>query len=81
MVDHDRMLRRAERLGHDWYAAPYLPETRCRLLPGGKIEGQSYVTGWRPVTPGMMGLFDLKIPEGASFRYFVDRGMPREEVR
>ena len=33
------------------FAAPYLPETECQLLPGGKVKGDSYIKGWTPVTP------------------------------
>lgn len=39
------------------FAAPYLPETRCELLPGGKVIGDIYIDGWRPATPRMDAFF------------------------
>jgi len=39
------------------FAAPYLPETRCRLLKGGKVRGQSYITGWLPASKSMEPLY------------------------
>lgn len=57
LVTHrgDRMIKRAYRLGGHWWANPYLPETRCKLLPGGKAEGQSYIVGWEPCIPELDG--------------------------
>jgi hypothetical protein len=46
-------VKHAYQLGGKWYAHPYLPHTRCELLPGGKTEGQSYISGWKPITPSM----------------------------
>lgn len=35
------------------YAIPYLSDTRCKLLEGGKAIGPCYVHGWEPATPDM----------------------------
>ncbi len=35
------------------YAASYLPETRCLLLPNGEVLGLSFIYGWFPATPAM----------------------------
>lgn len=46
-------VRRAYRLGSSWFAHPYLPETRARLHPGGRLDGRCYLTGWEPITDGI----------------------------
>jgi hypothetical protein len=58
LVHHDRKKRvcRAYVLGGAVYAHPYLPETRCKLLPGGKVEGECYIHGWEPITPKTIAL-------------------------
>ena len=43
------------------FAAPYLPETRCELLPGGGVIGSSYISAWLPASEGMERWF-LKTP-------------------
>lgn len=46
-------IRRVEIVGGIPYARRFrmLPQTMCRLLPGGKIEfGPSYVSKWAPIT-------------------------------
>ena len=48
MHDGDRVKKPVEWFGSRAYAAPYLPDTRCLLLPGGKVDGKSYVCGWEP---------------------------------
>lgn len=59
LVHHDNSMpvKHAYQLGGDWYAHPYLPDTRCKLLPNGDIEGQSYIKAWKPVTSKMFELF------------------------
>ena len=39
------------------FAAPFLPSTRCELLPFGKLIGQSYVDGWLPASDNMLHFF------------------------
>lgn len=56
-VDGDIQLKRARRLGYFWYAYPYLPHTRTKLLPEGEVEGQRYVTSWAPVTDFMFSVY------------------------
>ena len=51
--DNQYCLRRAYYLGERLYANPYLPRTRCRLLPGGKTDGVLYIKSWLPVTRKM----------------------------
>lgn len=60
LITHERhmLTRPVEWLGGHPYAAPYLSETRCRLLRGGGIFGQIYVIGWRPITIRMFDWFD-----------------------
>jgi len=50
----DNYIRRVEWLAGSPYAAPYCSETRCELLPQGKIVGQSYVKRWMPITDRML---------------------------
>lgn len=41
---------RAYKEGFFWYAAPYLPDTTCKLLPKGELIGACYVDSWQPAT-------------------------------
>lgn len=43
------------------FSAPYLPETRCELLPGGGVIGGCYIEAWHPATEDMQEWF-LKTP-------------------
>lgn len=60
------------KLRHAWftsgkaYAAPYLRESTCELLPAGRIVGPPYVIAWRPVTPAMQKHFDSASPRPLS---------------
>ena len=47
------------------YAAPYLPETSCELLPGGKVIGGCCISAWRPASEDMERWF-LKTPNEPS---------------
>lgn len=60
LVSNDMPIHTAYQLGGRWYADPHLPETRTELLPGGKVWGQIYVHGWRPVTQEMVEFFNTK---------------------
>ncbi len=40
------------------FAAPYLPPTRCELLPGGKLIGAEYVIGWLPASECMREFYN-----------------------
>jgi len=51
--DGEHQLKEVDLLGDHWFAAPYLPKTRCRLLPDLSVDGPSYVIGWYPVTDGV----------------------------
>jgi len=56
--DNKMPVKRAYKLGGKTYASPYLSETKTELLPGGKVFGQCYIHGWRPVTPRTFTLFE-----------------------
>jgi len=40
------------------FAAPHLPDTRCRLLPNGDVDGASYVIGWYPASETMRNFYN-----------------------
>lgn len=46
----DYLVRKVEWFCGVPYAAPYLPSTRCKLLPQGKIVGRCFVIGWEPAS-------------------------------
>lgn len=56
----DRPMKRVEWLADTPYARTHdmLEETRCRLLPGGKLVGQCFVSGWEPASSRMRAYFD-----------------------
>lgn len=39
------------------FAASYGPETKALLMPGGRLEGRSYLHGWLPASPRMKRYF------------------------
>jgi len=39
------------------FAAPYLPDTACHLMPGGGLRGPSYMRAWLPASPRMQRYF------------------------
>ena len=47
--------------GLGWYAAPYLQETQCLLLPAGKLRGQSYIDSWEPISENMIKFYNKEI--------------------
>ncbi len=51
MHDKRHRVRRVSWLCERPFAAPYLPETNCQLLPFGSLIGPCYVESWLPVTP------------------------------
>ena len=51
--DGERTIHYAYKLGEEWYAAPYLPTTRCVLHPDGRATGQCYIKRWYPITNGV----------------------------
>jgi hypothetical protein len=55
----DRPICRAYKLGKAIYAHPYCEETRCELLPKGVTKGQSYITGWSPITDKTINLYEV----------------------
>ncbi len=55
--DKERAKCKAYKLGDSWFAHPYRPNTRCKLLPGGDVEGPNYINRWEPITPMMKDLF------------------------
>jgi hypothetical protein len=57
MNDDDYRRKRVEWFCGVPYASPYLPETRCKLLPGGKLVGQCYVRDWEPASDAMQTYF------------------------
>jgi hypothetical protein len=58
MHDGDYLLKPVEWHCGTPFAAPYLPHTRCQLLPQGKLIGQSYVHSWMPASPAMHEFFN-----------------------
>lgn len=56
--DGKSRVRHAYVLGNAVYAHPYLPETRVRLLPGGKTKGRDYIVGWEPITDKTQQLYN-----------------------
>jgi hypothetical protein len=52
------LIRKATRIGSFWFANPYLPETRRKLLPGGVVAPSGYILRWEPITPGTQRFFD-----------------------
>lgn len=48
--DGAHSVKKASFMNGAWWAAPYLPHTRCKLLIGGDIKGQCYIHGWEPIT-------------------------------
>lgn len=67
LVDHDGTFTvcHAYPMGSAVFARRYwvLSETACELLPGGGINGRSYVTAWRPLTSRTFELFDAPAPQ------------------
>lgn len=55
----DYKTRRAYELGGKVYADPSGKNTRTELLPKGKINGQPYVIGWRPITKKYFNFYSL----------------------
>lgn len=51
-------VRRAYTLAGDIYADPYLSNTRVVLLPGGRVEGNTYVVWWKPITAKTVALYN-----------------------
>lgn len=56
--EHKRVCK-AYQLGNKFYAHPYVPHTRGELLPGGKVNGPSYVSSWDPITPETFKLYNM----------------------
>jgi hypothetical protein len=51
-------------IGEHWYAHPYMPETRVKLLPEGRIEGNGIVLKWEPITKLSRKLYKGEIIHG-----------------
>jgi hypothetical protein len=62
MNDNEHLLKQVTWHGSIPFAAPYLPQTACELLPGGKVIGPCYVKAWRPATPRMSDFHDARTP-------------------
>ena len=60
LFNGERMIRRVYKIGNTLYAHPYLPHTRCQILPGGKVVGKIYIDGWEPITPKTIRLWEKK---------------------
>ncbi len=58
MHDNEHLLRPVTWYAGIPFAAPYLPHTRCELLPGGKVIGDCYIKGWRPASERMAAFYD-----------------------
>ena len=58
-------VRHAYRLGvGGMWSHPYLPDTKCQLLPNGEIGvGPSYVKGWIPVTHKMQEFYSKGVEQ------------------
>lgn len=56
LINHEGKFykRKVEWLAGLPYAAPYLPDTRCLLLPQGKIKGVIFIMGWLPASNNML---------------------------
>lgn len=60
--DGKSYVKRAYSMGGHVWANPYLPHTRTKLLPKGRVRGACYVDSWSPITDKTVSLWNA--PEG-----------------
>lgn len=56
-TDGSHLVRPVQWMADQPFATPFTPESRARLMPGGRLAGRCYLIGWWPASDRMAAFY------------------------